>query len=280
MNTNGISPRASPSFTVSYYVDLPIGTYLFKDVLNLCCISNPSKGFMIERRSGKEIISALSFNYRNPLAPPRAGALNFWEINNGMAKSTNGIPDDSELSAALSSANPGKRWTSRVFLEATHMNYSWTGLLKSADSAEAKVWVGIGIKAAFLRGIDAPRFFAANLGPAFETNVAQIKDPSLALIMSLELAKEKQEDRRLDKIVRDHEFSIEEINNIEPDIYRLFNESKLVRAKLKTLQLETPQFSPKSSGELERHFKIQDAVGPFFTAPPENLFEVLSGNAN
>ena len=87
--------------------------------------------------------------------------------------------------------------------------------------------------------------------PGIAEDLTQIKDPSLALVTSLELAREKQDTSYLDSIIRQHKYSKTEIDSIKADIYQLAHKSKLALNKLKALKLDVPEFSPKALDQLE-----------------------------
>ena len=76
----------------SYDVDVMAGTYSAREILDLCCSANPSKAFWILQPGQTEAhaIYPTPLAYPSPVAPPRVGALRFWEL--GIGKSTNGIP--------------------------------------------------------------------------------------------------------------------------------------------------------------------------------------------
>jgi len=239
-----------PSF--NYGVDLPTGIYTAKKIVNLCCIANPNKAFdfVPSFLGGGIMIELDDLYYSNPLAPPRAGAVRFWEIEIG--KSTNGIPSAVEAGAIMADADPIKRWAARCYFEAATINYRWSDIFEKSGSPENEVWAALGVEAAIYRGINDPQFLVANAAPGFTTNLTQINDPGLALVTSLELAREKQGTNYLylDTIVSQHKFTEAEIGSIKSDVYRLVHESPLALDKLKSLKLDVPEFSPKALDEL------------------------------
>lgn len=233
----------------AYGVELPTGVYSARDVLNFCCIANPSKAFLVSSgKKGQLSMLPRNLSYANPLAPPRAAAVRFWEIEIG--SSANGTPSPAEISAAMSDANPRVRWASRAYLEATKQNYQAKDLFGNADSPEKAAWSALGYEAAIFRGVNDPRFLL-NLGSEFTDTAMHLRDPGLALLVSLELAREKQITNSLDIIVTEHKFSASEIASIKPDVYRLAHQSVLVLNKLKVLKLEVPEFAPEALRELE-----------------------------
>jgi hypothetical protein len=238
------------NLTFDYGIDLPAGNCTVREILNYCCIRNLTMSFAIARDAeGQFFIKPIDSYYGNPLAPPRAAAVKFWEIEIG--KSTNGIPNIAEISTAMSDTNPRKRWAARSYLEAAWKNYRFSDLSTNSDSPEKAVWAALGIQDVIFRGINDSEYNRDGT-PGFTNNLAQIKDPGLALLASLELTREKQGTSYLDAIVSKHKFSEAEIASIKPDVYRLAHKSKLVLDKLKTMKLNVPEFSAEALSELER----------------------------
>lgn len=236
----------------NYGVDLPDGVFTARDIINICCIENPTKAFRFlpNYGGGGRTIILDNVGYRNPLALPRATAIKFWEVEIG--KSTNETPSAAELSAAMSDMDPNIRLAARSYYEAAPINYQQYEIVEKSGSLENAVWAAVGVEAAIFKGVNDPQFVVANAGEMVKTNLLQIKDPSLALVISLELAREKQGTNYLylDAIIQKHKFSEAEIASIKPDVYRLAHESPLALDKLKAMKLEAVEFSPKALDEL------------------------------
>jgi hypothetical protein len=238
----------------NYGVDLPAGVFTARDIVNFCLIANPTKAFRFYPSyggyTGGYVIILDNLEYRNPLALPRAAAVKFWEVEIG--KPTNEIPTAAELSVAMSDVDPKIRFAARSYHEAAPVNYNMKDIIEKSGSPENAVWAALGIEASMFKGIYDPQFLVANSGSGFTTSLRQIKDPGLALVTSLELAREKQGTNYLylDSIVSQHKFTEAEIANIKPDVYRLAHESPLMLDKLKAMKLDVPEFSPKALSEL------------------------------
>ena len=104
------SGRENMPSSFCYWVDLQAGVYPARQILNLCCVANPSAVFEIRSQPGRPgsslTIDMRSSHLMNRFA--RAGALRFWEIEIG--KSPNGTPGLDELRLALCNTDPRKRW--------------------------------------------------------------------------------------------------------------------------------------------------------------------------
>jgi hypothetical protein len=247
--------RASPEVFrgVSYFfygVDIPSGIRTTKEILNICCVANPLVAFMVfPEIDGALIIAPRYLDYLNPLAPPRVMAVRFWELEIG--KATKGIPSADEIGLAMCDTNPRKRWAARSYLEAASKNYRWSDLVGNGVDPERALWTALGIEAATFRGINDEGFLL-NMGAAVTNNLARLQNPGLALLTCLELAREKQDTGLIEGVFRNHKFSPSEIASIEPDVYRMFHGSELVRDKLKALKLQMPEFSGEALRELEK----------------------------
>jgi hypothetical protein len=249
------SPLPGPVF--DYAVDLPKGVYSARDIVNFCCIANPTKAFRFfagsifpSSRGGLTMLPDNLF-YSSRLAPPRAEAVRFWEIEFGKSLSASGIPSDEELCGALADPNPGKRWAARIYLEAAWQHYPWFDVIGKSHGAEQAAWAALGLQAAGFRGSDGRSLVLFRTVKGFADKLVQIKDPGLALVTSLELNREKQDTSYLDAIVRRHKYTEAEVASVKPDIYRLAHESRPVLDRLKKMRLHVPEFSRKALRELE-----------------------------
>jgi hypothetical protein len=247
--------------SMSYYVDLESGVHSVRQILNLCCVQNPAAAFEVEpgRVESSHCLIGIDYSYYpNPMSPPRPLAVKYFEIEVG--KPTNDIPSTAEVSTALSDPSPRKRFAARNYYAMTQMNYSWVDLIAKSDGLEKKIWTALGITTAFLGNGSLP--FAA-ISSGLTNDFVKIKDPQLALVLSLELARNKQDLPYLDSIVSQHKFTEPEIASIKPDVYRLAHESPLALDKLKALKVDVPEFSAKALRELA------DTTNVFTLVPAE-----------
>jgi hypothetical protein len=265
----------SPGLRHNHVVDLEPGIYSAKQLLNLCCVANPTLAYsMSPAQIGTDVGIYLNELYLDGLTSPpsRAAALKFWEIEIG--KAANGMPGAGEVAAALCDASPRKRWAARTYLAASARDYGWKELMGSGVSPEKSVWTVLGIEAVSYRGYGygdeyshytelnfrAVGFtnFLATLG--FANYCAHLEDPGVALLASLELASHKEDSSFLDGIVSKHKFSEAEIAPLLDDIYRMARgfqfdsagrTSHPVLDKLKRMKLDVPELSPERLRELE-----------------------------
>jgi len=240
-----------------YDMDLPAGVYSAREILDFCCAANPTKAFEIQpaRRQSPLVIFRHNLLYANPLAPPRAGAVRFWEL--GVGKPTNGAPSPDEVRAAMCDPDPRKRSAASLYSEACMRNYSTLNLIEKASSPEHAVWTTLGVENAEWRDAQwtdkGGGFFSgqAKFIPRLQEDLKKIEDPKLALLASLQLTREKQDTSYLDTIVGKHKYSEEEIAGIEPELYRIARSSKAVRDKLKEMKSQVTALSPQVLSGLE-----------------------------
>jgi len=230
-------------------VDLPDGIYSARDILNFCCVASPNFAFQAYDENGLRRVSMLvpsQLYYNNPLALERPAAIRFWETEIG--DTTNMPPSPNAIAAALSDSNPRKRWAAREYHKAT-LDLSH-GI--RSDDPKTAVWEMLGWKATGVENGNAPflkrKQIFANQRPAVLTDLL-FEDPGLALITSMELARETQ-DSSIMEVVSDHKFTETEIATIKPDVYRIARESKLVRDKLLAMKFDLPELSSEALNEL------------------------------
>jgi hypothetical protein len=252
--------RENPFASWNIPVDLPSGIYCARDIINFCCVSSPNLAFTVEA-VGRLWLQPVQLTYANPFVPVRIPAIRFWETE--ISDTTNTPPSRGALATFMGDASPRKRWAAREYHKAA------MGLGEGAASPDLKtdVWELLGFKCAGLVGhgesaffIKEPKFSGTNRAITMR-NLARV-DPGLALVTSMELAREQQDPSTMD-MVAGHKFTEAEIAVIKPDVYRIARESKLVRDKLIQMKFEAPELSPAGLHELEN-------TNLFILAPPDN----------
>jgi hypothetical protein len=232
------------SETFNYPVDLPAGVYPARDIVNFCCLANPTKTFGFSPlRTGGLNLAPINLPYGNPLVPPRAAAVSFWEKEIG--RSTNGIPSPDEIGLALADPSPRKRWAARMYLQAAPVSYRRGDLINQSDDPRKVVWAALALRCLELPSGQQPylsRPFMGRVMQIFTNDLAHL-DPGLALLTAMELAREK-DDASLMDCVAGHKFTSAEMEVIKPDLYRIARRSQLVRDKLRKMKFDVPELSP------------------------------------
>ncbi len=256
----------------NYPVDLPAGVYTFRRILDNCCVQNPRQIFMFSPwvfEGGKIGTggSVLQFNFQNPMAPPRPLAVAYWETQIG--KVSNSAPHIDDIGKALADPNPRIRTAALRYLDLARDNYNTMGLVKTntAEGLRKSDWAMLELKIMNIAP-DSPQFpvFSNPQAPwvmmSFTNNLAQA-DPGLALLVSMDLAREKKDPGLMD-CVAGHKFTEAEVAVIKPDVFRIARQSKLVRDKLIQMKFDAPELSPVSLRELEK-------TNSFELLPEENI---------
>ena len=254
--------KAPIPFFWLYDVELPSGEYSAREILNFCCAASPTKAFLIRQQysrgqgqehkgRGRLIIFLKDLGFLNSLAPPRIEAVKFWEVEIGKPK--NGTPSFEEVRAAMSDPNPKKRSAASLYVEACIKNYPTIDLIENADGADEAVWTVLGLQNALWRD-SATNFFSHMMRkfPRLREDLRRIENPSLALIASLQLTREKQDTSHLDELVEAHSFVEAEIAAIKPELDRMARSSKAVREKLRAMKSRIPGLSPEDLAEMEQ----------------------------
>ena len=258
LSSIGLGIQPAP-FSWSFGVDIPAGTYSIRQIMDMICLSDPTKAFVIQPipkpgLEGSRVAWLTDLIADNPFAPPRLQTVKFWGIEVG--ETTNGTPSYDEVRAAMSSSDPKTRTAASLYLESAKMNYSPLLLIGKANSSEQAIWTALGVEYAdvdFRNADGAYTNFFAMLEqgiPRVREDLKQIKNPLLTLLTSLELIREGRDASYLNAAINKHQYSEEEIISIKPELTRMARSSKTVRDKLLEMKSSVPDLSPEALGEL------------------------------
>ena len=235
-----------------YDIDIPAGTYSAREILNKCCVANPSKAFLIQpmwEKRGRFMIYLKDLVSVNPLTPPRIEAVKFWEHEIG--KSTNGTPSFDEIRCAMSDSNSMKRAAASLYVESSFMNYSPLALITNADSADKAVWTALGVQYAVFKDFNTNYFITLFPRiPRLREDLKRIDNPDLALLASLQLTREKKDTSYLDRVIHNHTYTEDEVLSVMPELIRMARASKAVRDKLTEMKSPIPELSQQAMNEL------------------------------
>lgn len=255
-NTNVVIPQIfqSPLITATfnYGVDLSPGTVSVRDLLNLCCSANINAAFLISSASpwfpaGAVRITPVNTADYNPLSPPRAAALLFWQMEIGKTQAD--IPNIEEVDAALSDIKPQKRLAALTYLKATSPNYEIEDLINKSPDPQTALWAAIELKSISVLRIEQP-FLSGRPGIMRTLSNGLVRtNASLALLGFAELAAEKRNSDVMD-VLTNHQFQVSEIAAVKPDLIRVARQSKLVREKLAQMNLNDADVSSNAMQEL------------------------------
>jgi hypothetical protein len=223
-------------WTYDYCVDLPSGICSVRDIVNFCCIADFNQAFyLVPDFNGKLIICPYFLSYDNPLTPPRAASVKYWELQIG--NPTNSIPSYFEISLAISDSDAEKRIAARRFLDATVENYRRMDLVNRENDPVKVIWAALGLKDVESKGTEDDSLYISKMGNVMRVYTQNIDHLNfgLRLLMSMELFRERN-DTNLLNWATNGTASDAELGQILPDVCRIAHESKLVRNGLSMIK--------------------------------------------
>lgn len=219
--------------TFDYTVDVPMGKYTVRDILNLCCAGIITRSFYIHRYAqGFANVTAVNITPEKWTDVP-PGALHFWRTE--MQVSTTVPPGKEEIIAKVCHANPRVRWAGRRYLEALTWKISPSKWIVNASSKEQALWLAVSFAEQYVR-IKGATLTSAMRRLKRECNKEFLlngKAP-LAVLSGFELARLTKDASPLE-ILAQRKFSDGELSGIVSRLYRIARSSESVREKLSQL---------------------------------------------
>lgn len=201
--------------TFNYPVDLQTGEYTLRDLLNICCIANPTKTFYIRVSNGNTSISAVNLVSDKLTVPPQ-GALLFWTLEIG--KLSGQVPTKNEIIDGLDNVDARIRQAARMYMEATIWNCSFDELITKCQSREQRLWVCLGTIDVLVRSEEATHIAAIEKMQAITSkDFFEKGDPNLAVLVAVELARLGNDTTALN-IVSQRKFSLGTLAHIKSKI--------------------------------------------------------------
>ena len=229
-STLGLRAGARLYYVFAGAVDFPRGTYTVRDIVSLCCVSDPgiSLRVMKDSKRGFVMLEPVSF-YPFPKIGRniRPGALLLWRREIGPADISAPTVDD--LRARLVDRDPVVRRAAQRYYLATDYVYGGPAILSGTMPLEQQVAACLAEIAmrARLPGMvhcEATQTLQAALTDEFIAN----GDPALVVPGCMELARLAKDDRPLDRLSR-RQFAPGELDGIVPEVYRIARLSPTVR---------------------------------------------------
>jgi hypothetical protein len=216
--------------TFNYPVNIPRGTYSVRELLNLCCLANPSKTFFIVQYSrGFTVVRASNLVVSDNNAPSR-GSLHLWELEIG--KLPGRAPTDDEIIDALGHRDARVRWAAKMYLEANIWRCPWEIWAREAVPTERALWAILGIQEMLVRAEGASFKIGINRMKDLCTEEFLMKaDPQLATLAAFELARVAKDTRAMDIILK-RKIVDSELVAVKPELCRMCRQSGLLRDKL------------------------------------------------
>ncbi len=239
-------PNGPPS---RFVADLPAGEYSFRDVLNLCLVQNPILCFEVSPITDSPFKVYLRYRqlvYMNPLAPPRMGAIAFWNSIMRTNAATN-APTLEEVAAALSDPDPRKRWAGGSMLAMEYRNYVVGGtFFKETTDPTKKVWELFGL---YPRIVPQGPVLLRDMKPAVIDALPKL-NPGLSLIARMWLVAISGDPEPLNAVAGQR-ISGAEFASVRPEFFRIAWISKPVRDKLAQMDFAAPELKAAVMSELQ-----------------------------
>jgi len=214
--------------TFNYAVDVPAGEYTIRDILNLCCIANPTKTFFVQVSNDASFITAVNL-VSDKVRPVPVGALRWWDAEIGPR---NGVPTEAQVIAALADDKPEIRRAARNYVEATVWNVPLDELANRASSSSDSLWTSIGITSILVRSEQATHLASIETMKRLATgDLLTNSEPGLAVMIALDLSRLTKDSRALD-VVKKRDLKDNELTGIISDACRVVALSDFVRKAL------------------------------------------------
>ena len=216
--------------TFDYAVDVPADEYTIRDILNLCCVANPTKTFFVQVRNGGVFVTAVNL-VSDELRTVPAGALHIWDMEIGQ-KRGNGAPTQWQVMSALAHPETKVRHAARNYLEAIIWNVQikeWMGHLSSNEQA---IWTCLGVNSVLVRSEGATHQASIEMMGRLATDdfLAEC-EPGLAVMTALDLARLTKDARALKTVAKRH-FRADDLVGVISDVCRVAALSGYVRKVL------------------------------------------------
>ena len=218
--------------TFNCAVDVPAGTYAIRDLLNLCCVANPTKTFLAQARHDEVLLTATNL-VPDKMTKIPAGALHLWDIETEQGRGKD-APTRDQVMTALADRKAEVRRAARNYLEAIIWNINADEWAEHVSTSAQTLWTCIGITSVLVRSEEATHPASIKTMERLATDDFLAKcEPGLALITALDLARLTKSDRAL-KMVKERKLGARELAGVTSDACRIANLSVYVRNALQS----------------------------------------------
>src|SRR5262249_46357512 len=139
--------------TFNFAVDVPAGVHTVRDILNLCCVANPTKTFSVRVGDGGVFATAVNLVPDKMDSVP-VGVLDFWDKEIRQGHPEDG-PTAAQIMEMLAHQEAEVRRAARNYLEAIIWSAEVDGWASRASSTEQVVWTCIGVTSVLVRSEEA-----------------------------------------------------------------------------------------------------------------------------
>jgi hypothetical protein len=222
--------------TFDYAVDVPANVYTVQDLLNLCCIANPTKTFHVQVGRGGFLVTAVNL-VSDVSGPAPLGALHLWDLQVGQARGDGALTGE-QLTAALADQQAEVRRAARNYLEATIWAVEVDELVTRSTSTEQALWTCIGITSILARSEEATHRASIETMERLATDeFLAVCEPGLAVMTALELSRLTKDARALG-VIEKRDFKATELSSVISDACRVAALSSYVREALQSKSAE------------------------------------------
>src|SRR4030095_16473765 len=186
--------------TFNYAVDVPAGIYAVRDLLNLCCVANPTKTFHAQAwHDGRGFVTAVNLISDKANAVP-LGALHLWDVEVRQERGK-GPPTQEHIMTALANQDAEVRRAARNYLEAVIASIPLDRWVSASASTAQKLWTCIGVTSVLVRSEEATHRASIETEEQLATNDFLTEgEPGLAVITALDLARLTKDARALEVV--------------------------------------------------------------------------------
>lgn len=217
--------------TFDYAVDVRAGVYSVRDLLNLCCVANPTKTFFAQVGDGGVFLTPVSLA-SDEVRPAPVGALHLWDAEIGQARPRR-EPTRGQVMAALADKRAEVRHAARNYLEAIIWSVNVDELVRRGSSIEQTLWACIGVTSVLVRSEEATHQASLEtMGRLATDDFLAMCEPELAVMTALECARLTQGARALE-IISKRKFVADELAPVISDACRVASSSDYVRQALR-----------------------------------------------
>lgn len=135
--------------TFDFAVNVPAGAYTVRNILNLCCVANPTKTFIARVGDGGVFVTAVNIVPDQMHSVP-GGVLHFWDVEMRQERGE-GAPTAEQVMGMLAHQEAEVRCAARNYLEAIIWSAQVDEWVTRSASIEQLLWMCIGITSVLVR---------------------------------------------------------------------------------------------------------------------------------
>lgn len=216
--------------TFDFAVNVPAGVYTVRDILNLCCVANPTKTFIARVGDGGVFVMAVNIVPDKMRSVP-VSVLHFWDVEMRQERGE-GAPTAEQVMRMLALQEAELRCAARNYLEAIIWSAQVDEWVTRSASIEQLLWTCIGITSVLVRseGVTHQASIETMKQRATDDFLAEC-EPGLAVMTALDLTRLTKNTRALE-VVKKRKFRANELAGVISDACRIIALSSFVRKAL------------------------------------------------